>query len=183
MSIPAAYCKLKVMRLPLDPPESPVLRAPAEPVTELSSVAALVADLKDTMLAEGGVGLAAPQVGAGFRLFVTGVAKDYKVFVNPKIIASSKEIISWEEGCLSLPRLLGEVIRPKRVTVRAQDHQGKVFEVVADGLFSRVLQHEYDHLEGILFPDRMTDLSKLKRITEEEWNSRFEDRSREAANG
>lgn len=171
------------MRLTLDPSDSPVLRAKARPVDDVKAIGSLVRDMKETMLAEGGVGLAAPQVGKGLRLFVTGVSKDYRAFINPELIAFSKERILWEEGCLSLPRLLGEVERPKRVTVRALDENGATIQTVADGLLARVLQHEYDHLEGILFPDRMKDLSKLKRITEEEWASRFEDKSREATNG
>ena len=139
---------------------------------------ATAANLLQTMQAEVGVGLAAPQVGQSLRLFVTGVKGEPMVFINPEITERSKEEILWEEGCLSLPRLLGEVRRPKEVTVRATGTDRQPFEVKADGLLARVLQHEYDHLEGILFTDRMDDLRKLKRLTEEEWASRSEDKDR-----
>ncbi len=165
---------------PLLKPDHPALRKVAARVKDASQVTDLVEDLRVTMEHEGGVGLAAPQVGRSVRVFVTGLG-DHRTFINPEITASSEEEIWWEEGCLSLPRLLGDVRRPKQVTVRASDQHGKPFVVRVDGLYARVIQHEVDHLDGILFPDRMQDLSKLRTLTDEEWQSRFEgnDRLRE----
>ena len=178
MSTRGTFCRLKDMQLPLVPADSPVLHAKAKRVNDPSGVSDLVANLFETMVAEGGVGLAAPQVGQGLRVFVTGVKGNQLVFTNPSLKKSSEEQIWWEEGCLSLPRLLGEVRRPKSVTMTALDLDGKPFEVSADDLLGRVLQHELDHLDGILFPDRMKDLSKLKRLTEAEWESRHNDPER-----
>ncbi len=159
--------------LSLVPSDDPALRAVAKRIRRPGSVADLAADLFATMQTEGGVGLAAPQVGRSVRLFVTGVDGP-QAFLNPEIVSRSRERIWWEEGCLSLPRLLGDVERPKRVTVRATSLAGKRIEFAADDLLARVIQHELDHLDGILFPDRMPDLGKLRTISEEEWQSRFE---------
>lgn len=160
-------------RLNLVASDDPVLRKVAQRAGKSDAVADLVADLFATMAAEGGVGLAAPQVGRSVRLFVAGVGGP-QAFVNPKIVGRSREQIMWEEGCLSLPRLLGDVQRPKRITVRATALDGKRIELKVDELLARVIQHELDHLDGILFPDRMKDLRKLRTISEDEWQSRFE---------
>lgn len=160
-------------RLPLIPSHHPNLRKAAAKVARPSQVTDLATDLLATMKTEGGVGLAAPQVGRSVRLFVAGIG-DRRVFINPKLETSSDELIWWEEGCLSLPRLLGDVERPKTVTVSATGPDGERFTVTADQLHGRVLQHELDHLDGILFPDRMKDVSKIRELTEEEWQSRFE---------
>jgi peptide deformylase len=162
------------MVLPLVPPNDPALRAKAAWVADPASLSKLAHDLIETMKTEGGVGLAAPQVGQRLRVFVTGVGDETRIFINPKIVKRSDEQIWWEEGCLSLPRLLGPVKRPKQVTVTAVGLDGKSFRVTADDLLGRVLQHEIDHLDGVLFPDRMEDLTKLRKLTEEEWQSRFD---------
>lgn len=161
------------MTLRLVPSDDPVLRQPAKPVDDPSSVRELARELTKMLVTEGGVGLAAPQVGQGLRLFVTGVDDRNHIFINPEITWKSDKEIWWEEGCLSLPRLYGEVRRPKQVTVRYTDEHGAAQELKADGLLARVIQHEHDHLEGILFPDRMQDLSTLRKVSEEEWQSRF----------
>jgi peptide deformylase len=142
----------------------------------VAAVATLAEDLVETMIKELGVGLAAPQVGESLRVFVTGVAKDYRIYLNPRLVEASEEQIDWEEGCLSLPRLLGVVRRPKQVTFEYQTLIGQTERIEADDLLARVLQHELDHLDGILFPDRMTDRSTLKQLTEEEWASRGDDK-------
>ncbi len=154
------------------PSDDPVLHQVAKRISKPAAVADLAADLFVTMREEGGIGLAAPQVGRSVRLFVT-VADGPQAFVNPEIASRSRERLSWEEGCLSLPRLLGDVERPKRVTIRGTSIEGQPIEINADDLLARVLQHELDHLDGILFPDRMKDLRKLRTISEEEWQSRF----------
>ena len=160
-------------RLTLVASDDPVLRKTAARVSRLAAVTDLVRGLLATMKAEGGVGLAAPQVGRSVRVFVTAAAGGPHAFINPEIVSRSRERILWEEGCLSLPRLLGDVERPKRVTVRATGLDGQPIELSADDLLARVIQHEVDHLDGILFPDRMKDPRKLRTISEEEWNSRF----------
>lgn len=160
-------------RRQLVPSDDPVLRKVAPRAKDARQVADLADALLTSMREEGGVGLAAPQVGQSIRVFVTDVGEQ-RIFINPEITRRSDELIWWEEGCLSLPRLLGDVRRPKEVTVRATDTQGTPFTVRADGLYARVIQHEIDHLDGILFPDRMEDLSKLRTLTDEEWQSRFE---------
>jgi peptide deformylase len=125
-------------------------------------------DMVETMIAAPGVGLAAPQVAVSQRLIVVRLPNEsdadreeygdlagvVHIVANPKIIKASKEKVKGVEGCLSLPGLLGEVERHKVVVVTGQDRQGKDFRIKADGWFARVFQHEIDHLDGILFPDR-----------------------------
>ncbi|MSU75919.1 peptide deformylase [Patescibacteria group bacterium] len=160
-------------RLTLVKSDDPVLRAVAAPVKKPSEVTDLAENLLATMKTEGGVGLAAPQVGKSIRLFVTSAGGTPEAYINPKISETSPKQIPWEEGCLSLPRLLGEVRRPKKVTMQAQTPDGNVVTVKADELLARVIQHEIDHLDGILFPDRMDDLRNVRTISEEEWQTRF----------
>lgn len=160
-------------RLALVKSDDPALRAVADRVDDPGAMAQLAEDLIATMKAEGGVGLAAPQVGQRIRLFVTSAGGAHEAYINPHITNSSKKQILWEEGCLSLPRLLGDVRRPKQITMQAQTVDGTSVEVQADDLLARVVQHEIDHLDGILFPDRMEDIRKLRTISEEEWETRF----------
>ncbi len=103
-----------------------------------------------------GIGLAGPQVARSLRIFVTDVEGDKpRVFINPEIVLTSQEQVEYEEGCLSLPRLYLGVIRPRAVRVQAWNERGRPFTVETDGLLARVIQHEYDHLEGVLFIDRL----------------------------
>lgn len=113
-----------------------------------------------TMKTEDGIGLAAPQVGIGQRFFAVAMENGAQIFINPKILFRSwlKEID--EEGCLSVPEVFGLVKRPKTIIVQAFDRQGKKFTMKAKGLAARVIQHEYDHLNGVLFID------KVKKITQ-----------------
>jgi peptide deformylase len=125
----------------------------------------LIDDMIETMHEAPGVGLAAIQVGEPIRLLVLDVAKkeeppDPQVFVNPEIVWSSEERSVYEEGCLSIPEYYAEVERPASVRARALDRDGKLREVLAEGLLATVLQHEIDHLDGVLFIDH---ISKLKR--------------------
>ena len=111
-----------------------------------------------------GVGLAAPQVGLPWRLFVTnptGEPQDDLVFINPTITAPSRESEDREEGCLSLPNVNGQIRRPVAVTITAQDLNGQTFTLEATGLPARVWQHEYDHLDGVLIIDKMTRIDRL----------------------
>lgn len=166
------------MRRTLVAADDPILNSPAAQVMDIDQIRELAADLQETMVAEGGVGIAAPQVGEGVRLFVAGAKDEQIICINPRIIWTSDTQIPWEEGCLSLPRQLGEVIRAKEVEVEYTNLDGQTCRTKADGLLGRVIQHEYDHLDGILFPARMDDPSKIKTITEKEWQSRFESADR-----
>jgi peptide deformylase len=125
----------------------------------------LMDDLIETMHEAPGVGLAAIQVGEPIRLLVVDVAKreeppDPQIFLNPEIVWSSEERAIYEEGCLSIPEYYAEVERPASVRARALDRDGKLREILAEGLLATVLQHEIDHLDGVLFIDH---ISKLKR--------------------
>ena len=125
----------------------------------------LIDDMIETMHEAPGVGLAAIQVAEPIRLLVVDVAQkegepEPKVFINPEIVWSSDERATYEEGCLSIPEYYAEVERPASVRARALDRVGKIQEVLAEGLLATVLQHEIDHLDGVLFIDH---ISKLKR--------------------
>jgi peptide deformylase len=125
----------------------------------------LIDDMIETMHDAPGVGLAAIQVAEPIRLLVVDTAKkeetpDPQIFINPEIVWSSEERSTYEEGCLSIPEYYAEVERPASVRARALDREGKEREVLAEGLLATVLQHEIDHLNGVLFIDH---ISKLKR--------------------
>jgi peptide deformylase len=136
----------------------PVLRQKSASVQEFDeSLKHLIDDLVDTMFSSDGVGIAAPQTGILSRVIIccdTAQRGDEEVFINPEIIDRSGEEVG-VEGCLSVPGITGEVKRATSVTVRAQDTDGKVFECKAQDLMARILQHEMDHLEGVLFIDRL----------------------------
>src|SRR6201985_1901786 len=126
---------------------------------------ALMDDMLETMYAAPGIGLAAVQVGVPKRVIVMDLAREDeeaqpRYFVNPEILWSSEEPPPYEEGCLSVPEIYDEVERPARVKLRYQNYQGETVEEDAEGLFAVCIQHEMDHLEGVLFIDH---LSRLKR--------------------
>ena len=165
---------LKVITVP-----HPTLRAKAEPITEFDDAVKMLAEnMLETMYAEKGVGLAANQVNVLQRIFVTDCSEERDepmVFINPEIIAESEELEAAEEGCLSLPTLYGgPVLRPEKVTVRAQDVNGEFFEVEANELLGRCIQHELDHLNGVLFIDYLSRmkqqriLKKLEKVLKEQ---------------
>ena len=142
------------------------LRNPGKSVTDFGpELQTLIDDMAETMYAAPGVGLAAPQIGESLRLFIIDVAtaddapSDFRVFVNPEIVEREGDVV-WEEGCLSFPGVHEEIKRAERVKVRAQDREGKPFELEADGLLAIAIQHENDHLDGKLMVDH---LSVLKR--------------------
>jgi peptide deformylase len=157
-----------------------ILRKVAEPVTVFDDkLRELAEGMIETMRVERGVGLAAPQVGEGIRVIVALRMEDSddsgappEVLVNPKVILSSKETWSYEEGCLCMPGLSGNVIRPREVEVEYQDLDGKPRRVRSNQFFSRILQHEIDHLNGVLFIDYLSSAQKslikpkLKEISE-----------------
>jgi peptide deformylase len=151
---------LKIVKYP-----EPVLSQPGEPVTEFNDeLRQLVADLFETMYAAQGIGLAAPQVGISKRLTVIDLsmgkeAKDKLVLINPEIILSEGRLYE-EEGCLSFPEIREKVVRAAKVRIRAQDEHGKWFEMDGEELLSRAMQHEIDHLDGVLFIFRMSPLKR-----------------------
>ena len=135
---------------------SEVLEQKAAAVKDIDdAVRKLGEDMLEAMAGKG-IGLAGPQVAAPLRIFVTNIEGDKpRIFINPEIVLTSQELISFEEGCLSLPKLYLDVIRPEFVRVQAWNEKGRPFTVETDGLLARVILHEYDHLEGVLFIDRL----------------------------
>ena len=157
--------------LPLRIYGDPVLRAKAKPVLEVTdAVRPFVLDMFDTMLAEDGVGLAAPQVGASQRLLVLSVpVKRGKrvdmTLINPEVVRAEGWEVG-EEGCLSVPGVYDDVKRASSIDVRALDESGKPVEFAADGYLARAIQHEIDHLNGVLFVDRLGMLQRRMHRSE-----------------
>jgi peptide deformylase len=139
----------------------------------------LIDDMAETMYAAPGVGLAATQIGETLQLFIIDIAdaeepSDLRVFINPEILESTGEL-TWQEGCLSFPGVTEEIDRSARVRVRAQDRDGKTFELEAEGLLAVAIQHEYDHLQGLLMIDHMGPLKK--RLTHRKMVKRAEEQA------
>ncbi len=133
-----------------------ILRQKAQPVAEVNDeIKKLAEDMFETMIEANGVGLAGPQVGKSLRMFVAMADDDVKrVFINPQIIKTSEEVGDYEEGCLSIPQVYESITRPLRGTGQAINEKGRPVTLEADGLLARIIQHEYDHLDGILYIDR-----------------------------
>ena len=153
----------------------------AEPVENIDgSIASLIDEMFKIMYKEKGIGLAAPQVDFGKRIFVvdTGETKSQKfALINPVIKESSDKLEPYEEGCLSVPGINADVIRPESILISGYTREGKEVEIEANGLLARVFQHEYDHLDGILFIDRIekyirdelrTELKKIKKLNKKQ---------------
>jgi peptide deformylase len=145
----------------------PVLRQRAKPVARVDdSTRELVREMFEIMDAEAGIGLAAPQVGESLRIFVTGPHTDgdhpHMAFINPVLSGFDGELESYDEGCLSLPGIRGEIRRQPKAVIEALDLEGKPFRMESGDFIARVWQHEFDHLEGILIIDRMTALDRLR---------------------
>jgi peptide deformylase len=151
----------------------PVLREKAKPVEKFGTpeLRALLEDMKETMASKNGAGLAAPQIGVGQRVVIFGVDKNprypdaeevpFTVLVNPKLVMLTREVEEDWEGCLSVPGMRGVVPRYTKLRYSGFDIEGNPIEREAEGFHARVVQHECDHLDGILYPQRMTDLSKF----------------------
>ncbi len=163
--------------LPIHIVPDPVLRKVARPVTpaDAEEVKALIPAMFATMYAAPGIGLAAPQIGRLLRLVVIDLAPEKVlapiVLINPEIIAASDEKATREEGCLSLPEQYAEVTRPARVKVRYQDEHGVKKEIEGEGLMAACLQHEIDHLNGVLFVDYLSALKRnilLRKLAKEQ---------------
>jgi len=147
--------------------ENECLRQKALPVKKIGPEYVRIAgELLDTLHSKDGVGLAGPQVGILERIFAVHVEGDVpRIFINPSIIQTSQETLKYEEGCLSVPGIYSNVIRPRAVKVQAWNEKGRPFTLEAQGILARVILHEYDHLEGILFIDRISE-QKKNRILE-----------------
>ncbi len=171
--MPVEPAKLCIVRYP-----DPVLRQRAEPIeTVTDEVRAVAARMLELMIEAPGIGLAAPQVGLTWRMFVVHVPESHPdddpdednrspgddpptatatpmVYINPMLSGYSRDLVSESEGCLSLPRITGQVRRPSVVTINALDAYGKPFTAQAGGLLARCIQHEFDHIEGVLCIDK-----------------------------
>ena len=163
------------LRIELYPTE--VLRTKAPEIEANDEIRAVADRMVNLMKGADGIGLAAPQVGLSWRLFVAHVpphegdiddpdypcnSVDPQAFINPEIIESSNDLEPFDEGCLSLPGITGEVRRPSRVTMKATDLDGNEITIKASGLLARCWQHEIDHLDGVLILDKMSQMSRLK---------------------
>lgn len=154
--------------LPIIVAPDPRLKVVSRPVGNVDDeVARLMEDMLDTMYDAPGIGLAAPQVGVQKRVIVVDVARKDKgedpnplTLANPELVATSEDLKSWDEGCLSLPEHYAEVTRPSRVAVRYLDENNRRREIEADGVLAVCLQHEMDHLDGILFVDHVSALKR-----------------------
>jgi peptide deformylase len=149
---------------------NPILKKEAEEIEEGKNIDALIKDMYATMDHASGVGLAAPQINQGIRLFVidSSLMLDEedtekgirRAFINPIILDEYGDAYSFEEGCLSIPEVRAEIIRPEKLTIEYYDENWNLKEEEFSGMTARVIQHEYDHLEGILFVDYLKGLKK-----------------------
>ncbi len=141
---------------------------PVETVTD--EIRVLMDDMLETMYAAPGIGLAAVQVGEPLRIIVMDLARDGeeaapRFFINPEIVEKNDNLFGYEEGCLSVPDIYETVERPDQVHIRYLDYNGNAVEEAADGLYAVCIQHEMDHLEGVLFIDHLSRLKRDRAIT------------------
>ncbi len=144
------------------------LKKTAEPVKDIDQdLREYTQQMLRAMKSGRGIGLAAPQVGRLERFFVCQVEDDEpRVFINPEIIRTSPDEVIYEEGCLSIPNLWANVKRPSAISIQAWNEKGRPFTLDAEGILARVIQHEFDHLNGILFVDRLSETQR-KRLIEQ----------------
>lgn len=177
------------MILPIYLYGQPVLRKETEDVEASEELKTLISDMWDTLRQAEGCGLAAPQVGKPYRLFIvdgTDLVEDYpdcagfkQVFINPEIVEESEETISYSEGCLSLPGISENVIRPRTITINYLDENFVEHEDTFTDFKARIVLHEYDHLEGHVFTDRVSPIrktmvrSKLQNIAKGKVGARY----------
>ncbi|MEW6065944.1 peptide deformylase [Desulforamulus profundi] len=139
-----------------------VLREKAKPVKEITpSILKLLDNMADSMYAAKGVGLAAPQIGVSKRVIVIDVGEGLVELINPEILEASGQVVD-TEGCLSVPGMIGEVARADRLVVRGLNRKGEQVVYRVNGFMARAFQHEIDHLEGIVFVDRASNLRKVE---------------------
>ena len=147
----------------------PVLRQRAKDIKPDTDIKQLVEDMYETLHAANGIGLAAPQIGKSLRLFIVdgssledepGMENFKKIFVNPVLIEEAGNPWEFEEGCLSIPNIREKIFRKGQLKIRYYDENWNVFEEEYDGMKARIIQHEYDHIEGKMFVDYLTPLKK-----------------------
>jgi len=169
-------------RLPIIVAPDPRLKLKARAVVRVDGrIRTLAEDMLETMYAAPGVGLAAPQVGVAERIIVCDVgpkeAREPHVLVNPELLWVDDEDRVWSEGCLSLPEHYADVARPRAIRVRYLDRDGELRELAAEGLLATCIQHEMDHLEGILFVDHVSALKRnmiLRKLLKAKKQGAFE---------
>ena len=155
--------------LPIRVLPDPILRQKSKRIRYIdSSVQRLIGDMRETMLSARGIGLAAPQVGTSLRVIVIGIPGEEEiVLINPEIIRKTGEC--WvDEGCLSVPGYAGQIKRAESVAVKGRNENGKEIRIKADELLAQALEHEIDHLNGVLYIDHLDSTDKLRKITPEE---------------
>jgi peptide deformylase len=146
--------------------DEPILREKTKRVADFdASLHRLLDDLLETMRDAPGIGLAANQVGVPLQVAVIEIDGKVTELINPKLVRRSGSMVDWE-GCLSIPGFVAEVVRVEKVTVKARDRHGKEFRVKGDELLGRALQHEIDHLNGVLYIDYLESLEELVRVSE-----------------
>jgi len=143
-----------------------LLRQKASPVKTIGPEYLQIAEeLIDVLHAGQGVGLAGPQVGLMERIFAVHVEGDIpRIFINPSITETSQETLKFEEGCLSIPGIYTDVVRPEAVKIQAWNEKGRPFILEASGIMARVILHEYDHLDGVLFLDRISEQKRNRLL-------------------
>ena len=159
--------------------ENPVLRRKARKIVKITAEhRKLIEDMIETMRDAPGVGLAAPQVGESERLIVVEYAEEPEneddppkkkklyVVINPEIVWASEEMVQGTEGCLSVPGWVGDVLRHESVTVRGLNRNGEKIKIEAEGWLARIFQHEIDHLDGVLYTDKLVSRDSLRRVQE-----------------
>lgn len=174
--------------LPVRTFTDPVLRKKAQPVVSITpEIEALVRDMIETMYFSHGIGLAGPQVGVLLTVVTIDTSQDSesyhpRVFINPRIVKKSARTAEYEEGCLSVPGYHASVVRPEQITVEYLEMDGTKKSVPVKGILARVLQHEIDHLNGVLFTDHLEDdfWQSEDGLTMEREHPRFTDQTRQA---
>lgn len=152
---------IRVAVLPIRIEGDPILRRKAKPAAGVTKrLVRLVHDMRETMYAADGVGLAAPQIGLEERVIVVDAGEGFQALINPEIVEAEGLEVD-KEGCLSIPGVTGYVERAARLVVTGLDERGRPRRVAAKGLLARVLQHEIDHLDGILFTDKATGVARV----------------------
>ncbi len=159
------------MKLPIYAFGQPVLKKVAQDISpDYPELTALLEDMWETMYASHGIGLAAPQIGFSVRIFLVDTIQILdedkksegikKTFINPKVVEETGDFWAYEEGCLSIPHIRGDVERQKKVRIQYLDENFQPHDEIYEGINARVIQHEYDHLEGILFVEKLKPLKK-----------------------
>jgi peptide deformylase len=157
--------------MPVIKMDNPVLHRKAKKVRKIDgSIQKLIDDMIDTMHDIEGVGLAAPQVGVPLQVVVIQMPEEEDVItlINPEIVKTSEESEEMTEGCLSLPGYKGDVKRFTSITVKARDREGKLIRIKGEGLMAQALQHEVDHINGIVFVDHLESMDKLEKTEAED---------------